>query len=229
MSIRRVVLMTGVALAIGVRVVAAQTVADPDPARFDAEIKAFDELDRRNTPPQSAVLFVGSSSIKRWPTADGFPTLTVINRGFGGSYIADVNHYFDQTVGRYAPNVIVFYAGDNDLGSGKSPDRVFADYQAFVAKVQAAKPDTEIVFIAIKPSLARWKLWQTMKAFNERVRAFSSSRPRLHFVDVAPPMLGPDGQPRPELFVEDGLHMTPAGYAIWNGLVSRAVTPFVRK
>ena len=68
-----------------------------------------------------------------------------------------------------------------------------------------------------------------MKAFNERVRAFSSSRPRLHFVDVAPPMLGPDGQPRPELFVDDGLHMTPAGYEIWNGLVSRAVTPFVRK
>ena len=229
MSTRRVVLMTGVALAIGVRVAAAQAVADPDPARFEAEIKAFDQLDRQNTPPKGAVLFVGSSSIKRWPTADGFPKLTVINRGFGGSYIADVNHYFDQTVRRYAPNVIVFYAGDNDLGSGKSPDRVFADYQAFVAKVQAAKPDTEIFFIAIKPSLARWKLWQPMKAFNERVRAFSSSQPRLHFVDVAPPMLGPDGQPRPDLFVDDGLHMTPAGYEIWNGLVSRAVTPLVRK
>ena len=229
MSIRRVVLLTSVALAIGARIAMAQAAADPDPTRFDAEIKAFDELDRRNTTPKGAVLFVGSSSIKRWPTADGFSKFTVINRGFGGSYIADVNHYFDQTVRKYAANVIVFYAGDNDLGSGKSPDRVFADYQAFVDKVQATKPDTEIVFISIKPSLARWTLWQTMKAFNERVRVFSSSRPRLHFVDVAPPMLGPDGQPRPELFVEDGLHMTPAGYEIWNGLVSRAVTPLVRK
>jgi lysophospholipase L1-like esterase len=226
---RRAVVFVSVLLVPGARLALAQSPADPDPARFEAEIKGFDELDRKNTPQKGAVLFVGSSSIKRWPTAEGLPGLTVINRGFGGSYIADVNHYFDQTVRRYAPSVIVFYAGDNDLGSGKSPDRVFADYQAFVEKVHGAKPDTEIFFIAIKPSLARWKLWQTMKAFNERVRAFSSSRPRLHFVDVAPPMLGTDGQPRPELFVEDGLHMTPAGYEIWNDLVSRAVTPFVRK
>ena len=226
---RRVVLMTSVALAIGVRIAAAQATADPAPTRFEAEIKAFHELDRSNTAPKGAVLFVGSSSIKRWPTAESFPQLTVINRGFGGSYISDVNYYFDQTVGKYAANVVVFYAGDNDLGSGKNADRVFADYQAFVDKVHAAKPDTEIFFIAIKPSLARWKLWQAMKTFNERVRAFSSTRPRLHFVDVAPPMLGPDGQPRPELYVEDGLHMTPVGYDIWNGLVSRAVTPLVRK
>ena len=221
--------MSVVALAIGIRVASAQSAADPNPARFEAEIKAFDELDRMNTPPKGAVLFVGSSSIKRWSTAEGFPALTVINRGFGGSYIADVNHYFDQTVRKYAAKVIVFYAGDNDLGNGKNPDRVFADYGAFVEKVHAAKPDTEIFFIAVKPSLARWTLWPTMKAFNERVRVFSSSKPRLHFVDVAPPMLGTNGQPRPELFVEDGLHMTPAGYDIWNGLVSRALAPFVRK
>ena len=226
---RRLALMASLALAIGVRIAAAQAAADPNPARFDSEIKAFEELDRKNTPPKGAVLFVGSSSIKRWSTAESFPGLTVINRGFGGSYIADVNHYFDQTVRRYAANVVVFYAGDNDLGNGKSSDRVFADYQAFVEKVHAAKPDTEIFYIAIKPSLARWKLWDTMKAFNERVRAFSSSRPRLHFVDVAPPMLGANGQPRPELFVEDGLHMTPAGYEIWTALVSRALTPLNRK
>src|SRR5262245_2431381 len=143
--------------------------------------------------------------------------LTVINRGFGGSYIADVNYFFDRTVRKYAPRIIVFYAGDNDLGNGKNPDRVLADYQTFVDKVQAAKPDTEIFFIAVKPSPARWKLWPTMKVFNERVRALSSSRPRLHFVDVAPPMLGANGQPRPELYVEDGLHMTPRGMRSGTG------------
>jgi lysophospholipase L1-like esterase len=226
---RRAALTASLALAFGVRIVAAQAAADPNPARFEAEIKAFGELDRKSTPPKGAVLFVGSSSIRLWPTAERFPNLTVINRGFGGSHISDVNHYFDQTVRKYAANVVVLYAGDNDLGSGKSSDRVFADYQAFVEKVHAAKPDTEIVFVAIKPSLARWKLWDTMKAFNERVRAFSSSRARLHFVDVAPPMLGANGQPRPELFVEDGLHMTPAGYDIWTGLVSRALTSLNRK
>ena len=220
--------MAMLAVVVGVRLAAAQA-ADPNPARFEAEIKAFEELDRKDTPAKGAVLFVGSSTIKRWNTAEGFPALTVINRGFGGSYIADVNHYFDQTVRKYAPRAIVFYAGDNDIGGGKNPDRVFADYQTFVEKVHAAKPDTEIFFLAIKPSLARWKLWDTMKALNERIRTFSSTRPRLHFVDVAPPMLGADGRPRPELFVEDGLHMTPAGYEIWNGLLARALAPFIRK
>jgi lysophospholipase L1-like esterase len=224
---RLVVLVPMLAAMAGLRL-AAQT-ADPDPARFDAAIRSFAELDRKNTPPTGAVLFVGSSSIARWNTAEAFPALTVVNRGFGGAYIADVNHYFDQTVRRYAPRVIVFYAGDNDLGNGKHPDRVFADYQAFVDKVMAVTPEAEIFFVAVKPSLARWKLWESMQAFNERIRVFSSSRPRLHFVDVARPMLGADGRPRPELFVDDGLHMTPAGYQIWNDLVSRALAPFIRK
>ena len=226
---RRAAVLVTLVIAVGARVADAQVVAGPDPSRLAAEIEAFEELDQKNTAPKGAVLFVGSSSIKRWPTADRFPDFTVINRGFGGSHIADVSHYFDQTVRKYAASVVVFYAGDNDLGSGKPLDRVLADYEAFVRKLHEAKPDTDIVFIAVKPSLARLKLWPTMKAFNERVRAFSSSRPRLHFVDVATPMLGPDGQPRPELFVEDGLHMTPAGYDIWTRLVSAAVTPLVRK
>lgn len=213
----------------GARGVAAQTAANPDPARFAAEIKAFEDFDRKNTVPKDAVLFVGSSSIRLWPTAERFPTLTVLNRGFGGSHISDVNHYFDQTVGRYAARVIVFYAGDNDVGSGKSIDQALSDYQAFVEKAHGAKADAEIFFIAVKPSLARWTLWPTMKAFNEKVRTFSASRPRLHFVDVASPMLGADGRPRPELFVADGLHMTPAGYDVWTGLVSREIAPFVRR
>lgn len=225
---RFVVSVAGLAVVVGVRLAAAQA-ADPDPARFQAEIKAFEDVDRKNTSPKDAVLFIGSSSIRLWNTADSFSSLTVINRGFGGAYIADVNHYFEQTVRKYAPRAIVFYAGDNDLGNGRHPDRVLADYQTFVERVHAARPETEIFFLAVKPSLARWKLWPGMKAFNERVRAFSSSRPRLHFIDIAPPMLGADGQPRAELFVEDGLHMTPAGYEIWNGLVSRALTPFGRK
>jgi lysophospholipase L1-like esterase len=218
----------GLSLALGARVGAAQTPAPPDPTRFEAEIKAFEEMDRKDTPPKGAVLFVGSSSIRLWPTAERFPGWTVINRGFGGSHIADVNHYFDRVVRKYLPAVVVFYAGDNDLGTGKPPDEVFADYQTFVQKVHAARPDTEIVYIAIKPSLQRWALWEKMKLFNERIRTFSASRSRLHFVDIAAPMLGADGRPRPELLVEDGLHMTPAGYDIWTGLVSKVVTPLIR-
>ena len=98
-----------------------QAAGRPDPRRFDAEIKAFHQLDSQNTPPKGAVLFVGSSSIKRWPTADGFPKLTVINRGFGGFHIADVNHYFDQTVRSTPRTSSSFTRATTILEAGRAP------------------------------------------------------------------------------------------------------------
>jgi hypothetical protein len=169
MVIRALVLSSLVVGLVAADVVRAQ-VADPDPARFAAEIRAFEAADQKNTPPSDAVLFVGSSSIRLWPTADRFPGLTVINRGFGGSHISDVNFYLRQTVLRYGAPVVLLYAGDNDIGAGKAPERVLGDYQAFVTEVHAARPDTEILFIAVKPSLARWNLWPAARAFNDLIR-----------------------------------------------------------
>jgi len=95
-------------------------VANPDPARFAAEIERFAASDRQHAVPADGVLFVGSSSIRMWPTAESFPGLPVINRGFGGSHVSDVNHFAERVVLKYSPRVIVFYAGDNDVAAGKS-------------------------------------------------------------------------------------------------------------
>ena len=105
---------------------------------FESEIAAFEKWDRQNAVPRDAILFVGSSSIRLWQTADSFPDLPVINRGFGGSTIADVNHFADRIVFKYKPRVIVFYAGDNDIAGGKSPQQVFADFKQFVERVGKA-------------------------------------------------------------------------------------------
>ena len=45
------------------------------------------------------------------------------------------------------------------------------------------------------------------------------------FVDIVPQMIGADGKPRKELLVEDGLHMTPAGYKIWNDALRPLLQP----
>jgi lysophospholipase L1-like esterase len=205
-----------------------QTTHD-DPARFAEEIAAFEQWDRKNTLPRDAVLFVGSSTIRLWPTADRFPSLTVINRGFGGSHISDVNHYLEQTVLKYKPHVVVLYAGDNDIANDKTPSRVLADYQAFVRGVRAELPATPILFLAVKPSIARWSLWETARAFNDMVKAYSAGERDLHVVDLAPRMLGADGRPRPELFVEDGLHMSAAGYGLWTEAVTTALAPLAAR
>ncbi len=197
--------------------------ADPDPARFAEDIEVFTAWDSQNAVPEDGVLFVGSSSIVRWPTMERFSDLPVINRGFGGSHISDVNHYIEETVLRHDPALIVFYAGNNDINVGKTAAQVSEDYQEFVGKVHARRPETDILFISIHPSLARWERWGEMQVANEMVRAFSESDPTLHYVDIAPPMLGTDGTPIPELFVADGLHLTPAGYDVWTPIVAHAI------
>ena len=192
----------------------------PDPARFDSEIAAFDKWDRQNAVPPDAVLFVGSSSIRMWQTAESFPNLPVINRGFGGSHISDVNHFADRIVLKYKPRTVVFYAGDNDIAAGKSPRQVADDFQTFANLIHNRAPEARIVYLPIKPSTARWKLWPQMKRANALVEALSKNDDRLLYIDIATPMLGADGQPRDELFLDDGLHLNATGYRLWTKILA---------
>jgi lysophospholipase L1-like esterase len=197
---------------------------DPNPARFESEIAAFEKYDRQNSAPKDAVLFVGSSSIRLWPTAESFPNLPVINRGFGGSHISDVVHFADRIVLKYKPRAIVFYAGDNDIADGKSPDQVAADFKKFVDLVHARLPDTLIIYLPIKPSPSRWKLWPKAREANERIEEFTKTNPRLAYVDIATPMLGPDGsEPPASLFLDDRLHLNAKGYELWNEILTPAL------
>lgn len=194
--------------------------ADADPfAKWEPSIRTFEEADEKSPPPKGAALFVGSSSIRQWDVAKSFPELETINRGFGGSEVADSVHFADRIVTRYEPRTIVLYAGDNDIAKGKTPERVHADFGAFVKKVRATLPETKIVFIAIKPSISRWKLIETIRRANGLIAADCAKDDGLAFVDVDGPMLGEDGRPRAELFRDDGLHLNAEGYALWTKLL----------
>ncbi|GAC1654020.1 MAG: hypothetical protein NVS4B3_17610 [Gemmatimonadaceae bacterium] len=175
------------------------------------------------------MLFVGSSSIRLWPALEAdFPRVHILQRGFGGSELADIVHYAPRIVLPYQPRLIVLYAGDNDLAAGKPPAVVFRDYQAFVALVRQALPYARIAFIAIKPSGARWGLIEQIRATNALVSSYTASDPRLLYVDVFTPMLGPDGVPREELFAADRLHMNARGYALWRDLLLPIVRSVAR-
>ncbi|MDX2197523.1 MAG: GDSL-type esterase/lipase family protein [Phycisphaerae bacterium] len=188
----------------------------PDPKRFASAIRAFQEWDKKNTPSQGAVLFTGSSSIVGWSTATAFPELTVLNRGFGGSHLTDVTHYAPDVVFRYAPSVIVLYAGDNDIASGRSASAVADDFRALLRVLRAELPETPLVYLSIKPSPSRWALWPTAREANERIAEICRQDAKTRYVDVATPLLGADGTPRDELFLADRLHLSEAGYAAWN-------------
>jgi lysophospholipase L1-like esterase len=189
------------------------------PERWEERIAAFEARDRGAPPPSGAVLFVGSSSIVGWKLDEFFPGVVTINRGFGGSEVSDSLHFIDRIVLPYRPRAIVFYAGENDVWAGESPQEVARDFEAFAARVREALPQTKVVYIGLKPSPSRWKMIDRFRATNRLIRAFVESQSNMAFVDVEPAMLDERGQPRPELFLKDMLHMNRAGYEIWTGLV----------
>ncbi|HEX3533217.1 MAG TPA: SGNH/GDSL hydrolase family protein [Gemmatimonadaceae bacterium] len=194
------------------------------PSQWEPDIAQFEAQDRASPPPLGSIVFVGSSSIRMWTTLDrDFPGVPVLNRGFGGSEAGDVAQFAERIVVPYKPPVVVFYAGDNDLAAGKTPAQVLASFKSFVAIMHRDLPRTHIVFVSIKPSLARWNIVDKMRAANQLVRDYVGTDDRLTYVDVFTPMLDASGQPRRELYLEDGLHMTPAGYAIWRALIAPVI------
>ena len=207
------------ALAAGLAVLSAQNSAtDTKLSRWEPEIRAFEAQDRSNPPPQHAILFIGSSSLRLWKTmAQDFTGKPVINRGFGGSEIPDSTAFAERIIFPYHPRMIVLYAGDNDLAAGKTPDQVVADYKTFVRTIRALLPKARIAFISIKPSLSRWRLKENIIAANREIAAMKGKG--LAFIDVFSPMLGPDGNPRPDLFKPDGLHPNAKCYALWASLI----------
>lgn len=198
-----------------------------DPARFEADIVAFERADSVEGYIDDAVLFYGSSSIRMWhdSLASDMAPFPVIPRGFGGSTMIDALTYADRVVIPRKPKAIFLYEGDNDVGHyGVSPERVTELFKALVARVHRALPETEIYFLAIKPSPSRWEHWPAMAETNTMIREICESDVRLHYVDVATPMLNEDGTPNEEIFLEDMLHMNRDGYLIWKSVVRDALS-----
>jgi hypothetical protein len=194
--------------------------------KWEKEIANYEQADKTNPPPKGGIVFIGSSTIRRWTTlASDFPGQPVINRGFGGSEIVDSTHFADRIIFPYEPKMVFLRAGGNDLWAGKSPEQVFADFKDFVAKVQSRLPKAEIVFMSLSPSIARWKQADKEKAMNQMVAAFIKDKQGLKYIETYSFPLGPDGQPQPELFVQDKLHFSPAGYR----LLAEKVRPFMPK
>lgn len=200
------------------------TPARADPVKWEPDIVRFEQRDAMAKPATSGILFVGSSSIRMWDTERFLPGLGVINRGFGGSQLEDAIHFADRIVLPYEPRTIALYAGDNDIAQGKSPQQVYDDYRKFVEIVHAKLPRTRIVYIAIKPSIARWKLVEPMREANRLIGEHAAKDERLSFADIDAPMLGADGKPRADLLVDDGLHLNDAGYALWSSIVRPLIT-----
>ena len=228
MNLRFWSLILGWTLLVGPQLSPAQAppnlVGQQDSRKWEKDIQAFEASDQTNRPPKGCIVFVGSSSIRMWSSLkNDFPGLPVVNRGFGGSELADSVNFAERIILPYEPREVVIYAGANDLANGKSPEIAFGDFVALYGKIHEHLPNTKVVFIATAPNPSRWKIVDKMRKFNALVEDYCRQRDVI-FVDVFSLMLGPDGKPKPDIYRDDGLHMNAKGYVIWK----EALAPYVR-
>lgn len=195
------------------------------PQRFEAEVQTLSQqLGASWNPFRPTVLFTGSSSIRMWRgLAATFPSVQIVNSGFGGSQASDLAYYLKPLVLDYNPSKVFIYEGDNDLAEGKSAGRALRDLKKVVAGIRARYPGMPIVLIAAKPSISRWKLRGRYRKFNRKLACWAAADPLLEYADVWNPMLLADGQLNKALFIEDGLHMNSEGYRIWQ----QVLAPFI--
>ena len=188
--------------------------------RFEKDIAAYEQADKASPPAPGGILFTGASGIRRWQTlTQDFPGLPVLNRGFGGSQLSDSIYFLERVTLRYRPRIIVIQAGGNDINAGKSPQQVVADFKTYVEKTHAVLPDVKIVLLNIGPSPKRWAQRDQQKLANQLTLDYIKAGSNLVYVDLWPDFIGADGLPKPELFVEDQLHHSAAGYALRTKLV----------
>ena len=192
-------------------------------APFYSEIKDFKKQDSIHFPPKNAILFVGSSSFRKWTDVqDYFPGYTIINRGFGGSSLPDVIRYTNDIIIPYHPKQVVIYCGENDLATSDTvtAEMVVNRFKTLFSLIRKGLGNVPVVFVSLKPSPSRSKLFPKMLEANVRIKQFLSKKSRTAFADVYHKMLNSDGAPMKDLFLEDNLHMNKNGYAIWKTVIT---------
>jgi lysophospholipase L1-like esterase len=190
------------------------------PKRFEEEIRIFEILDHFQGITEDAVLFTGSSTIRKWHTlSSDLPQVPILNRGFGGSTMKDLNYHRERIVFPYKPGKIFVYEGDNDLASGTLPEEFIKDCREFILACQARIPETKIYFLSIKPSPARIHLLDEMQLANQMLDNLCQEFEQAVYINISVHMLDEDGMPKPFLYDADRLHLNEAGYRLLTEII----------
>lgn len=195
---------------------------------FQDEIDAFKKADAEKMPPAKAILFTGSSSFRLWTdVSDYFPGYTIINRGIGGSTLADLIYFYKDAILPYHPRQIVMYCGENDFAASDTVtvETVVTRFKQLYYLIRADYRKTPLAYVAMKPSPSRKHLMPKYESANKAIAAFLKKQKNTAFIDVYKNMLAPDGNPMNDIFKNDNLHMNAKGYTIWQ----RIIQPYLLK
>lgn len=191
---------------------------------FQEEINVFIKKDSIAMPAANSILFVGSSSFNYWKDISNyFPGYPIINRGFGGSSLPDIIHFNQETILKYKPKQIYIYCGENDIAASDTitPAIVFERFKTLYTIIRTHLGNkVPVMYVSIKPSVARWSMEEKFFAANSLIRNFINKQKHTQFLDVHSAMLDSNGMVYKDIFIADKLHMNAKGYAIWQKIIA---------
>ncbi|WPR70648.1 GDSL-type esterase/lipase family protein [Flavobacterium sp. NG2] len=186
-----------------------------DLQRLEKEIAGFEKNPK--------LIFYGSSTFTLWSELTTiFKEYHPANLGFGGSTLASCTWFFDRLF-ENIDNIeaIIIYAGENDLGEGRHPEEVILFLENLLHKIRAKYGNIPCTYISIKPSINRWHLAGSIRFTNSNIQKLMAKNYNLYFLDIYDLMLTNEGTPNPNYYIEDGLHLTPAGYELWTEVIKK--------
>jgi lysophospholipase L1-like esterase len=194
---------------------------------FKQEIVQFQKSDSIVMPPKGQIVFAGSSSFTKWKdVAMYFPGYPIINRGFGGATLVDLIYYVDEAIIKYQPKKVFIYCGENDIADVDtvSPATVFNRFKTLHTILLKKLPRaTKIVFVSLKPSIARWHLESKFMEANQLIQSYIATQKNIQYLDVHALMLDENKEVLKDIFIADKLHLNPKGYLIWQ----KAFAPYL--
>jgi lysophospholipase L1-like esterase len=142
-----------------------------------------------------------------------------VNFGFGGSHFSDLIYYYEELIPKYKPDYLFIYEGDNDIASGKKPGEILEEAKLLIDRIQQDLPETKVVLISPKPSVARWNLHKNYEKLNKKLERLTKKTDNVEFADVWSAMLDENGKVFSDVFLDDNLHMNKKGYDIWGEVI----------
>ena len=200
------------------------TVVAQDASRFQEEILEIqDKYDTLWDNTKETIVFTGSSSIRLWKDLqETYPQYQIVNSGFGGSEASDLLTYTQELILQYNPKKVFIYEGDNDINASKRPKDIISVFKEIILKIRNSNPDTWIVIISAKPSLARWHLKGKYKSLNRRFNRLCKKEQYIDYANIWNIMLDRK-KLRQDIFIEDGLHLNSKGYELWDQIISNYI------
>src|ERR1700749_661150 len=146
---------------------------------YDNEIRDFKHQDSLNFPKPNGILFIGSSSIRKWTDLEQrFADKPIIRRGVGGCELSQlVKYYTPYILFPYHPRKIFIYAGENDMAAGESADSVFTNLKQLWTMIHEQLPDAKIYYMSIKASPVRAKYRSIVDKANQDIEGYLAGKP----------------------------------------------------